>query len=409
MEPTGARSWSGSHRKATNCASVCALSSRPPTNAVFSRFLPRPNASASSISSSVSLKLTRSMPDRAPDAANATQADWLPTRSEDAMRAIHRSACAFAITLLGTLALWSSPAIAEPWPQRTVRVILPLPAGGATDAAARLFAQGLSARWGQPVIVENRLGGDGIPAVTGFLAARDNHTLILSFAGLITINPLVHDKLPYDPARDLVPIASMVDNFFAIAVSETLKIGSLEDFVMLARAQPGKLNWAATSGLPDYIFAALQKSAGLKLTQVSYRDFVPALHDLGEGRIHVAVTGLSLLLPQVQSGKAKVLMVTNHERSPLAPDVPTAKEAGYPDLTFSGVVGFYGWRDIPAELRERIAADVRAVGSDPAIGARIASLGSVVRVGTPAEFAAAIEEQRVKIAAIHQTIIKQTQ
>ena len=201
----------------------------------------------------------------------------------------------------------------------------------------------------------------------------------------------------------------MVDNFFAIAVSETLKIGSLEDFVMLARAQPGKLNWAATSGLPDYIFAALQKSAGLKLTQVSYRDFVPALHDLGEGRIHVAVTGLSLLLPQVQSGKAKVLMVTNHERSPLAPDVPTAKEAGYPDLTFSGVVGFYGWRDIPAELRERIAADVRAVGSDPAIGARIASLGSVVRVGTPAEFAAAIEEQRVKIAAIHQTIIKQTQ
>jgi len=136
---------------------------------------------------------------------------------------------------------------------------------------------------------------------------------------------------------------------------------------------------------------------------------VPALRDLGEGRIHVAVTGLSLLLPQVQSGKAKVLMVTNHERSPLAPDVPTAKEAGYPDLTFSGVVGFYGWRDIPAELRERIAADVRAVGSDPAIGARIASLGSVVRVGTPAEFAAAIEEQRVKIAAIHQTIIKQTQ
>jgi len=325
------------------------------------------------------------------------------------MRAIHRSACAFAITLLGTLALWSSPAIAEPWPQRTVRVILPLPAGGATDAAARLFAQGLSARWGQPVIVENRLGGDGIPAVTGFLAARDNHTLILSFAGLITINPLVHDKLPYDPARDLVPIASMVDNFFAIAVSETLKIGSLEDFVMLARAQPGKLNWAATSGLPDYIFAALQKSAGLKLTQVSYRDFVPDLPDLGEGRIHVAVTGLSLLLPQVQSGKAKVLMVTNRERSPLAPDVPTAKEAGYPDLTFSGVVGFYGWRDIPAELRERIAADVRAVGSDPAIGARIASLGSVVRVGTPAEFAAAIEEQRVKIAAIHQTIIKQTQ
>ena len=93
-------------------------------------------------------------------------------------------------------------------------------------------------------------------------------------------------------------------------------------------------------------------------------------------------------------------MVTNRERSPLVPDVPTAKEAGYPDLTFDGVVGFYGWRDIPADLKERIAADIRVVGADPAISARLTSLGAAVRVGTPAEFAAAIEEQRVKIAAI---------
>jgi tripartite-type tricarboxylate transporter receptor subunit TctC len=325
------------------------------------------------------------------------------------MRKKQHSACGFAVTLLCALALWSTPSNAEPWPQRTVRIILPLPPGTATDTAARLFAQGLTAHWGQPVIVENRPGGDGIPAVTSFLGARDNHTLLLSFAGLITINPLVHDKLPYDPARDLVPIAPVLDNFFAVAVSESLKVASLEGLVKLARAQPGKLNWAATSGLPDYIFAALQKSAGIKMAQVSYREFAPALQDLGEGRIHVAVTGLALLLPQVQAGKAKLLMVTNRERSPLAPGVPTAKEAGYPDLTFDGIVGFYGWRDIPAELKERIAADVRAVGSDPAINARIAGLGSAVRVGTPAEFAAAIEEQRAKIAALHLAPAKQAQ
>jgi tripartite-type tricarboxylate transporter receptor subunit TctC len=279
-------------------------------------------------------------------------------------------------------------------------VILPLPPGSATDLAARLFAQRLAERWGQPVIVENRQGADGIPAVVSFLGARDNHTLLFSFAGLITINPLTHDKLPYDPARDLVPIASAVDNFFGVAASETLKVASLGDFIKLVRAQPGKLNWAATPGLPDYIFAALQKIAGIEMAQVSYRDFAPALQDLGEGRIQVAVTGLSLLLPQVQTGKAKLLMVTNHERAPLAPDVPTANEVGYPELTFDGVVGFYGWRDMPDDLKEHIAADVRAVGADPAVRARIENAGSAVRVGSPAAFAAAIEEQRAKIVAV---------
>ena len=283
-------------------------------------------------------------------------------------------------------------------------MILPFPPGGSSDLAARLFAQRLAERWGQPVIVENRQGADGIPAVASFLGARDNHTLLFSFAGLITINPLIHDKLPYDPARDLLPIASAVDNFFGVAASATLKVASLADFISLVRGQPGKLNWAATPGLPDYIFAALQTSAGIEMAQVSYRDFAPALQDLGEGRIHVVVTGLALLLPQVQTGKARMLMVTNRERAPLAPDVPTAREAGYPDLTFDGVVGFYGWRDMPDNLKERIAADVRAVGADPEVGARIESAGSIVRLGSPSEFAAAIEEQRAKIAVIAQAM-----
>jgi tripartite-type tricarboxylate transporter receptor subunit TctC len=165
---------------------------------------------------------------------------------------------------------------------------------------------------------------------------------------------------------------------------------------------------AATPGLPDFIFAALQDNAGIKLTQVSYREFAPALQDLGEGRIQVAVTGLSLLLPQVQAGKARLLMVTNAERAPVAPEVPTAQEAGYPDLTFSGVVGFYGWREISTELKERIAVDVRVVGADPGISARVKDLGSVVHVDTPKGFTAAIEEQRAKIAAIHQMMMRPT-
>ena len=294
----------------------------------------------------------------------------------------------------------AATASAETWPRQTVRVIVPLPAGTGTDIAARLYAERLSQRWGQPVIVENRPGADGIIAAQALVNARDNHTLLFSFAGLITINPLIHDKLPYDPARDLVPIAPGADNFFAIAISEKLGIKTLAELIALARAKPGKLNWAATPGLPQFIFAALAKSAGLQMIEVSYKDFTPALQDLGEGRIEVAVTGLALFLPHVQAGRVRLLMVTNRERAPVAPGVPTASEVGHPELTFEGTVGFYGWRGMPDELRDRIAGDARTIAADPVVGARIASVGSLVRTGTPAEFAAAIEEQRVKVAAI---------
>jgi tripartite-type tricarboxylate transporter receptor subunit TctC len=296
--------------------------------------------------------------------------------------------------------LYASPSLAEPWPQKTVRLIVPVPPGGGTDLAARLFAERLSERWQHPVIVENRQGAEGIIAVSAFVNSRDNHTLLFSFAGPITIAPLLQQKLPYDPARDLVPIAAAVDNFFAIAVSETLGTKTLDDFVELARSQPRTFNWAATPGLPQFIFAALQKSAGLDLVQVSYREFAPALQDLGTGRIHAVATGLPLLKPLADTGKVRLVMVTNRERSPLVPHVPTAKEAGYPELLFEGVVGFYGWRDMPSDLKERIAADVRTVAADPALGAKLAAVGIIVRAGSAAEFAAAIEDQRVKVAAM---------
>jgi len=303
---------------------------------------------------------------------------------------------AFAVLAFMTALLPVQPH-AEPWPQRTVRIILPLPTGGGTDLAARLFADGLSKRWGQPVIVENRPGADGIVGVTSFVSARDGHTLLFSFAGPISINPLVYEKLPYDPDRDLVPIASAVDNFFAVAVSRSLGADSMRAFVDLARSQPGRLNWAATPGLPQYIFAALEKSTGIMMTQVPYRDFAPALQDFAKDRVQVTVTSPSYLLPLVSAGTARFLMVTNRERSPIAPDVPTAAEAGFPELLFEGVVGFYGWRDMPGELRERIAGDIAAVAADPQIRARLREVGVAVHSSTSAEFAAAIEEQKAKV------------
>jgi tripartite-type tricarboxylate transporter receptor subunit TctC len=313
-----------------------------------------------------------------------------------------------AVALMSVLVLPAAPASAQSWPQRTVRVIVPLPPGIPTDLVCRLFADRLAERWRQPVAVENRQGSDGIPAVGGFVSARDDHTLLCSFPGIVTINPLVYDKLPYDASRDLVPVVSLSDNFIGIAVPTTLKVNSLNDFVTLIRFQPGKLNWAASPGNPLYGFAALLTSAGLDMVQVPYRDFRPALQDAGEGRIQAVATGVGALLPLVQAGKAKLLMVHNPQRSPQAPDVPTATEVGYPELTLAGLTGFYGWRDMPASVRERIAADARSIAADPAVIDRVTSIGSVVRVGTTVEFATALDEQRARIAAIARTM-KQAQ
>ncbi len=311
---------------------------------------------------------------------------------------------ALAASLVLSLALQPrGPTLAQTltqnWPQRTVRIILPLPPGAGADFAARLFAERLSARWGQPVIVENRQGADGIPAVTGFVAAHDNHTLLFSFGGVITINPLLYDKLPYDPTRDLVPISPVTNTFLAIAATQSLQVDTIAGLMGAIRAQPGKLNWAATPGLPLYAFDALLKSNNLDMTQVAYRDFTPALQDFGQGRIHVAATSIVPLLTQAKTSNARILAVLNRERFPMAPQVPTIREAGHPELTLDAIVGVYGWRDMPAELKERISADIRAVGADPDIGAKLIAGGSTVTTGTPAEFAAAIEEQRAKVAA----------
>jgi len=329
------------------------------------------------------------------------------------MRVISRFA-AHTLGFVFALALATPPTLAETsgaqtWPQRTVRLIIPLPPGSGTDIAGRLLAERLAERWGQPVVVENRQGGDGIPAVTTYLSARDTHQLLLSFAGIISINPVIHKRLPYDPARDLVPIVPVADNFLGVSASAVLKAESLADLVKAAHAQPGKLNWAATPGLPYYIMLALQKSAAMEMVQVSYRDFAPAAQDLIQGRLHVAATGVPLLVPHHRAGTAKLMFVTNRARSPQAPEVPTAREAGYPDLTFEGTVGIYGWRGMPADIRDRVSKDVQAVTADPAFRARLAAGGTAARTGTAAEFAAAIEEQRAKIASIHQATVKPAQ
>ena len=302
--------------------------------------------------------------------------------------------------LLAILALVATqsvvPSQAQVWPQQTVKFIVPLGPGSGVDIVARLFADQLTARWGKPVVIENRPGGDGFVAITTFVGARDGHTLLFTPSAAFTAHPFLHEKLPYD-SGDIVPVARVSNTLVGVGVPASLKVGSLTELVNLARAQPGKLNWAGITGALDFVFAGFLNSSGLNINKIPYRDGVQALNDLAEGRIEVYVTALAIMPPQIEAGKIKLIAIANHERAPSAPDIPTAVEAGYPTLTFDGLVGLFGPRDMTEEVRNRIAADIRAVASDPVIVTRLGATGQLVRPGNASEFAAAIDLQRSQI------------
>jgi tripartite-type tricarboxylate transporter receptor subunit TctC len=305
------------------------------------------------------------------------------------------------------LAAFASQAQTQSWPQRTVRFIVPLPPGSGMDLSARVVAEQLAKKWGQGVVVENRQGADAIPAVTAFLSARDNHTFLFSFGQPVTFNHLLHEKLPYD-IKDVVPLVPVIENFMGMSVTAKLNVNTLADFIKLAKSQPGKLNYAITAGLPVYAMLALQRNTGITLTNIPYRDFGPAYSDLNTGRLDALATGIPTQVAHHRAGTAKLLFVTNSTRSPQAPDVPTAREAGYPDLIFEGPSGIFGWRDMPAEITQRMIADVTAIVASPDFRARVLKVGTVPIPGTQEQFAASVESQRNQITAIHRAGQKPT-
>jgi len=306
-----------------------------------------------------------------------------------------------AAAALGVLAVASalSPAAAQNWPQRAVKFIVPLGAGSGVDIGTRLFADKLSKRWNQPGVVENRPGGDALVAINSFVSADDDHVLLASPSSSFTHHPHVYKSLSYKPS-DLQPIARVSNTILVVAVPANLPVKSMADLAAMAKAEPGKLNWAGTTGAVDFVFASFLKSAGLDMTKVPYRNPVEASNDLAAERIQVYAAALAIVRPQLQAGKIKLIAVTNTTRAPTHPELPTVKEAGFPDLTFDGLVGFFGPASMSKELREHIAHDVREVGtSDPNIEKQLTLTGQSFNLGGPAEFAAAIDDQRARMAA----------
>jgi tripartite-type tricarboxylate transporter receptor subunit TctC len=289
----------------------------------------------------------------------------------------------------------------QTYPTRTVRLILPFGAASGTDLVARLVGDRLAARWGKPVVIENRPGGDGLVSINAFVGAKDDHVLWWGPVGVFAVHPYDKDKLPYDADQDLVPIVNATSLSLSLSAPAAMKVGSFREFFDLVRANPGKYNAAAASGLADFLMMGFLKSNNLNMAKVPYRDIMQGPNDLAENRIQLLSSSLAIVTPLMQAGKIKVLAVTGRQRAPNAPDVPTVREAGYPALEMDSPGGLFGPRGMPLAVREQIAADVRAVvASDPAMAKPLIATGQVFDVLGPTEFAASIKELNGKLAAI---------
>jgi tripartite-type tricarboxylate transporter receptor subunit TctC len=299
----------------------------------------------------------------------------------------------------------AAPVLAQTpaWPQRPVKFVIPLGPGSGVDITARVFADKLSAKWGQPVVVENRPGGDAFVAITAVTSAHDDHILLFAPASTFTAHPLLHAKLPYD-IKDLAPIARVTNTLIALAVPTELQVGTVKELAAKINAAPGKLNYASVTGANDLMFAAFLKNEKLDMAKVPYKDPVTAINDLSENRIQAFVGAYAIMRPRVLAGKVKVIALTNLQHAAVLNDIPTGLEAGYKSLAFDGLVGLLGPREMPQAARDRIAADVRAVAAEPDVVARLGSTGQVINPGTPAEFAAALAEQRAAVDEIGKTL-----
>ena len=301
-------------------------------------------------------------------------------------------------------ATFSHSLSAQSWPSRPVKLILPLGPGSGTDIGARLFADRLSARWGQPVIVENRPGGDGVIAVNALLSAKDDHTLFWGPTSSIVGHPYTLDKVPYDP-KDLVPVARVTSTVVTLAVPASSSAKSLKEVVEQARQQPGKTNWTSIVSITDIVLEAFFKKAGIEAVRVPYKNPTGAVTDLIEGRLHLYSSAYAIVRPHVQAGKVRLIAVQNRERVPSL-DLPTVTELGFPELTFDGLVGVMAARgsNLPDAARERIAADIKAISSEPVVAERLAATAQINSPGNAQEFAASMEEQVKGMEAVAKVV-----
>jgi len=316
-----------------------------------------------------------------------------------------------------SLMLWlaaSSASLASaqpngPWPSRPLRIVVPYPAGGASDVAARLFAPELQRSLGQPVTIDNKSGADGNIGTAEVASASDGHTLLMGSVGTHVINPLLWRRLPYDAVKDFAPVALVATVPLVLvmspAVAQSLGVRRLTDLVHVATAQPGRLHIASGgNGNPSHLAGELFK----RLTQTymlhfPYRSTASAQQDVVAGNMDLMFDTLPSALPQIKAGKLLALGVTSSRRSPSLPELPTLEEAGGPVLKgyeASAWIGLFAPSSQPADQLARLQRDSVAALAGPGLRERLTAHGMLVHGSGGAEFGALIAAETAKWANV---------
>jgi tripartite-type tricarboxylate transporter receptor subunit TctC len=293
----------------------------------------------------------------------------------------------------------TSPVAAQQWPSHVVRLIVPYPAGGNVDGAARIIAVKLQEVLGQPFVVENKAGAGGLIAGEAFAkSAPDGYTLFVGANGPVLFAPEIAKRDAYNWKRDFLPITSISMTPLVLEVHPSVPAKTAKEFFDLVRSEPGKLTMASPgAGTTNHLLSELaQSSLGLKWLTVHYRGNAPATNDLIGGQVQFAFDQISVGLPFIKNGMVRALAVTGAHRAPEMPDVPTFTELGYKDIDAQTFTGVFAPAGTPAEIVTKIHDAAATILADPGVVAKFNGLGAVAVAMTPAEFRSYLEAEDSK-------------